>query len=141
MPNFGLRQLPLLNKFRSTLPTSPLPSLYLYRSSSSMSLPVAVSSNVSSSSNEDSEEPKLNTGTLSITIEEPDNRNKNKKAKPFFPKRGETLELVCESLAFKGKGLCKVEETGYIVMCDRALPGERFVGRVTRKKNNYAEVR
>ncbi|XP_023751723.1 uncharacterized protein LOC111900071 [Lactuca sativa] len=140
MPNFGLRQLPLLNKFRSTLPTSPAPSLYLYRSSSSMSLPVAVSSNVSSSSNEDSEEPKLNTGTLSITIEEPDNRNKNKKAKPFFPKRGETLELVCESLAFKGKGLCKVEETGYIVMCDRALPGERFVGRVTRKKNNYAEV-
>ncbi|KAA8540316.1 hypothetical protein F0562_024121 [Nyssa sinensis] len=25
-------------------------------------------------------------------------------------------------------------------MCDRALPGERFLGRVTRKKDNYAEV-
>ncbi|KAI3956984.1 hypothetical protein MKX01_001018 [Papaver californicum] len=25
-------------------------------------------------------------------------------------------------------------------MCDRALPGERFIGRVTRKKGNYAEV-
>lgn len=25
-------------------------------------------------------------------------------------------------------------------MCDRALPGERFVGRVTRRKDNYAEV-
>lgn len=25
-------------------------------------------------------------------------------------------------------------------MCDRALPGERFIGRVTRKKDNYAEV-
>nr|GEU66848.1 RNA methyltransferase family protein [Tanacetum cinerariifolium] len=58
----------------------------------------------------------------------------------LFPKRGEEVELVCESLAFKGKGLCKVEETGYVVMCDRALPGERFVGRVTRKKNNYSEV-
>ncbi|GJT53428.1 RNA methyltransferase family protein, partial [Tanacetum coccineum] len=57
----------------------------------------------------------------------------------LFPKRGEEVELVCESLAFKGKGLCKVEETGYVVMCDRALPGERFVGRVTRKKNNYSE--
>ncbi|XP_078432034.1 RNA methyltransferase family protein [Wolffia australiana] len=58
----------------------------------------------------------------------------------FFPKKGQTLELVCESLAFKGKGLCKVADTGFVVMCDRALPGERFIGRVTRKKGNYAEV-
>ncbi|PWA13663.1 RNA methyltransferase family protein [Artemisia annua] len=61
------------------------------------------------------------------------------KGRRLFPKRGEEVELVCESLAFKGKGLCKVEETGYVVMCDRALSGERFVGRVTRKKNNYSE--
>ncbi|KAG8380050.1 hypothetical protein BUALT_Bualt07G0153200 [Buddleja alternifolia] len=59
----------------------------------------------------------------------------------YYPKRGQTLELVCESLAYKGKGLCKVADTGFIVMCDRALPGERFVGRVTRKKDNYAEVK
>ncbi|KAK7402276.1 hypothetical protein VNO78_14409 [Psophocarpus tetragonolobus] len=58
----------------------------------------------------------------------------------YFPKRGQTLELVCESLAFKGKGVCKVTETGFVVLCDRALPGERFIGRVTRKKGNYAEV-
>ncbi|CAI0392056.1 unnamed protein product [Linum tenue] len=58
----------------------------------------------------------------------------------YFPKRGETLELVCESLAFKGVGVCKVEETGFVVMCDRALPGERFIGRVTRKKGSYAQV-
>ncbi|KAL7100039.1 hypothetical protein ACP275_09G123600 [Erythranthe tilingii] len=62
-------------------------------------------------------------------------------ATPFYPKRGQTLELVCESLAYKGKGLCKVAGTGFIVMCDRALPGEKFVGRVTRKKNDYAEVK
>lgn len=60
--------------------------------------------------------------------------------KSYFPKRGQTLELVCESLAFKGKGLCKVADTGFVVMCDRALPGERFIGRITRKKENYAEV-
>lgn len=63
-----------------------------------------------------------------------------RKSQSFFPKRGQTLDLTCESLAFKGKGLCKVEETGFVVMCDRALPGERFLGRVTRKKDNYAEV-
>ncbi|XP_077216579.1 RNA methyltransferase family protein [Tasmannia lanceolata] len=59
----------------------------------------------------------------------------------FFPKKGETLELVCETLAFKAKGVCKVADTGFVVMCDRALPGERFLGRVTRKKGNYAEVK
>ncbi|XP_076902420.1 uncharacterized protein LOC143557172 [Bidens hawaiensis] len=119
MPNFGLRRLPSLNKFRSSLP------------------PRSYSIAVSSATYEEASEP--NTNTLST---DPHNNNNNKK-KPkssFFPKRGETLELVCESLAFKGKGLCKVEDTGYVVMCDRALPGERFVGRVTRKKNNYAEV-
>ncbi|WOK93866.1 hypothetical protein Cni_G02567 [Canna indica] len=58
----------------------------------------------------------------------------------FFPKRGQTLELVCESLAFKAKGVCKVADTGFVVMCDRALPGERFLGRVSRKKDSYAEV-
>ncbi|KAH7657537.1 23S rRNA (uracil(747)-C(5))-methyltransferase protein [Dioscorea alata] len=58
----------------------------------------------------------------------------------FFPKRGQTLELVCESLAFKGKGICKAADNGFVLMCDRALPGERFIGRVSRKKGSYAEV-
>ncbi|XP_021829646.1 uncharacterized protein LOC110769896 [Prunus avium] len=65
---------------------------------------------------------------------------KTDKPSSYFPKRGQTLELVCESLAFKGKGMCKVADTGFVVMCDRALPGERFIGRVTRRKGNYAEV-
>lgn len=69
-------------------------------------------------------------------------RNDNVKAKPtsFYPKRGQTLELECESIAYKGKGVCKVADTGFVLMCDRVLPGERFIGRVTRKKDNYAEV-
>ncbi|KAK3410864.1 hypothetical protein EUGRSUZ_J02891 [Eucalyptus grandis] len=58
----------------------------------------------------------------------------------YFPKKNQTLELECESLAYKGKGVCKVSGTGFVVLCDRALPGERFVGRVTRRKGNYAEV-
>ncbi|EPS70396.1 hypothetical protein M569_04360, partial [Genlisea aurea] len=66
---------------------------------------------------------------------------KEKKASSYYPKRGQTLELVCESLAYKGKGVCKVADTGFIVMCDGALPGERFIGRVTRKKDNYAEAK
>ncbi|KAH9327523.1 hypothetical protein KI387_007701, partial [Taxus chinensis] len=60
--------------------------------------------------------------------------------KPFFPKKNQVVELVCESLAFKGKGVCKIAESGFVVMCDRALPGERFIGRITRvKKGHFAE--
>jgi predicted RNA-binding protein with TRAM domain len=66
--------------------------------------------------------------------------NGERKSSSFFPKKGQTLELVCESLGFKGKGICKVAETGFVLMCDRALPGERFLGRVSRKKSSYAEV-
>ncbi|XP_078164066.1 RNA methyltransferase family protein isoform X2 [Carex rostrata] len=62
----------------------------------------------------------------------------------FFPKKGQTMELVCESLGFKGKGICKAADTGFVLMCDRALPGERFLGRVSRvsgQKSSYAEVK
>ncbi|KAJ8553296.1 hypothetical protein K7X08_023974 [Anisodus acutangulus] len=79
---------------------------------------------------------------LNVTVPSTSNNNNNDKSnKSFFPKRGQTLELVCESLAFKGKGVCKVADTGFVLMCDRALPGERFIGRVTRKKDNFAEVK
>ncbi|KAJ3702316.1 hypothetical protein LUZ61_006021 [Rhynchospora tenuis] len=64
-----------------------------------------------------------------------------KSSSSFFPKKNQTLELVCESLGFKGKGICKAADTGFVLMCDRALPGERFIGRVTRKKSSYAEVK
>lgn len=87
---------------------------------------------VASSFTEDSEQAQPNNNRA-------DNNN-NKQPSSYFPKRSQSLELVCESLAFKGKGLCKVADTGFVVMCDRALPGERFIGRVTRKKGNYAEV-
>lgn len=111
MPSHGLRHLSIRR-----------PWLRTFRYSTTLaSLP--------SSFTEDSEQAQPNTS------------KHDTKPSSYFPKRGQSLELVCESLAFKGKGLCKVADTGFVVMCDRALPGERFIGRVTRKKGNYAEVR
>ncbi|XP_062087612.1 uncharacterized protein LOC133794400 [Humulus lupulus] len=110
MPSHGLRHLYSTHPWKKT-----------FRLSTSMA-------SLSSSFTEDSEQTESNAEPSSA------------KSSPYFPKRNQTLELVCESLAFKGKGLCKVEDTGFVVLCDRALPGERFIGRVTRKKGNYAEV-
>ncbi|OIT20950.1 PREDICTED: uncharacterized protein LOC109219520 [Nicotiana attenuata] len=93
---------------------------------------------------EDTEDIQLNVNSnenVQATVPSTSNNNNDKSKKPYFPKRGQTLELVCESLAFKGKGVCKVADTGFVLMCDRALPGERFIGRVTRKRENYAEVK
>ncbi|KAG8481866.1 hypothetical protein CXB51_027130 [Gossypium anomalum] len=64
----------------------------------------------------------------------------NSKSQAFFPKKNQVLELECESLAFKGKGVCKVADSGFVLLCDNALPGERFIGRVSRKKGSFAEV-
>ncbi|XP_021294533.1 uncharacterized protein LOC110424303 isoform X2 [Herrania umbratica] len=87
--------------------------------------------------------------TASLVFSSPDNYindnadtkgTNNRNSQAFFPKKNQVLELECESLAFKGKGVCKVADSGFVLLCDRALPGERFIGRVTRKKGSYAEV-
>lgn len=68
-------------------------------------------------------------------------KDKKSSSQTFFPKKNQVLELECESLAFKGKGVCKVADSGFVLLCDNALPGERFIGRVSRtKKGSYAEV-
>ncbi|CDO97950.1 unnamed protein product [Coffea canephora] len=121
--------------------------------SSHLSTVASLPSSSPVSPNEDSEEIQFSTppiktvmktsnGSINTAKENIGAKNKtdNDKKVSYFPKRGQTLELVCENLAFKGKGVCKVADTGFVVMCDRALPGERFIGRVTRKKDNYAEV-
>ncbi|KAE8720037.1 11S globulin subunit beta-like [Hibiscus syriacus] len=38
----------------------------------------------------------------------------NSKSQAFFPKKNQILELECESLAFKGKGVCKVADSGFV---------------------------
>ncbi|CAH9145645.1 unnamed protein product [Cuscuta epithymum] len=137
LPSFGLRRLPSrpwLPSLRCTTTTRrPVP--YSLRSISIVSSlsPLEDTGEIPQSPiNMTTEKPNATTAT-SIDI--------HKEKKPLFPKRGQTLELICESIAFKGKGVCKVADTGFVVMCDRALPGERFLGRVTRKKDNYAEVK
>ncbi|PWA50800.1 RNA methyltransferase family protein [Artemisia annua] len=122
IPTITLRHLPHLTTKLQPLLTLKPPRHHRYSSLNAVVSPI-----------EHSNEPES-------TNDSKGNKKVMKSSRRLFPKRGEEVELVCESLAFKGKGLCKVEETGYVVMCDRALPGERFVGRVTRKKNNYSEV-
>ncbi|CAK9271874.1 unnamed protein product [Sphagnum jensenii] len=61
-------------------------------------------------------------------------------SRSFFPKKGQDLELECESLAYKGLGVCKVVETGFVVFCERALPGERLVARIVKKRKGFAEA-
>lgn len=63
-----------------------------------------------------------------------------RKTKSYYPKKGQELELHCDSLAFKGMGVCKIVETGYVVFCERALPGERLIGRITKSRRGYAEA-
>lgn len=36
--------------------------------------------------------------------------------------------------------MCKVVDTGFVVLCDRALPGERVIARIMKKKGSYAEA-
>ncbi|KAI3897859.1 hypothetical protein MKW92_013234 [Papaver armeniacum] len=120
LPNYGFRRLNSLLGFHKNRTTSS--SFYCCASLS-----------IEKKIKEEDEElqPSISTNSSSTPKTKPSS---------FFPKKNQTLELVCESFRFKGKGVCKVEETGFVVMCDRALPGERFIGRVTRKKGSYAEV-
>ncbi|KAL5221669.1 hypothetical protein ABZP36_026382 [Zizania latifolia] len=53
-------------------------------------------------------------------------------ARATFRKRNEILELTCDGLAFKGNGVCKVDGSNFIPLCDGALPGECLLARVSR---------
>lgn len=120
IPSHGFRQVPT---------TRCLFQFHFHKLRSTTSLAASLSPNIPQGDSERTEQQELSSPNGLTT-----------KSQSYFPKRGQTLELVCESLAFKGKGLCKVADSGFVVMCDRALPGERFVGRVTRRKGNYAEA-
>lgn len=81
---------------------------------------------------------------LGLTPESEDSLPERKKSvgrsPKFFPKKGQDLEMVCESLAYKGLGVCKIVESGFVVFCERALPGERLVARIVKKRKGFAEV-
>src|SRR5437667_3047628 len=54
-------------------------------------------------------------------------------------RRGQVLELEIEDLAFGGRALSRVN--GLVVFVENALPGDRVVATVYRKKRQYAEAR
>ena len=54
-------------------------------------------------------------------------------------RRGTTLELEVQDLAFGGRALAKVD--GFVVFVDDALPGDRVLATVYRKRRQYAEAR
>jgi 23S rRNA (uracil1939-C5)-methyltransferase len=53
--------------------------------------------------------------------------------------KGQTLELDITDIAFGGRGLTRID--GLAVFVDQAVPGDRVLARVYRKKKNYAEAK
>ncbi|MDM8538511.1 23S rRNA (uracil(1939)-C(5))-methyltransferase RlmD, partial [Desulfobacterales bacterium HSG17] len=54
-------------------------------------------------------------------------------------KRRQEIELEITDMAFGGKGLAKID--GYAVFVDQAVPSDRILARITKKKKNFAEAR
>ncbi|MCG6893042.1 MAG: 23S rRNA (uracil(1939)-C(5))-methyltransferase RlmD [Desulfobacteraceae bacterium] len=54
-------------------------------------------------------------------------------------KKGQELTVEVTDLAFGGRGLVRVD--GMAVFVDQAVPGDRVLARVVRKKRRYAEAR
>ena len=54
---------------------------------------------------------------------------------------GDEVEVECTALAFGGRGVCRLE-SGFVLLCDRATPGETVVARVTGVKGGgrFAEA-
>lgn len=63
--------------------------------------------------------------------------SKGSAPRPF--KKGETVELQVDDLAFGGRGITRVD--GFVVFVDGALPGDRVTAMVTKRKPHYAEAR
>ncbi len=54
-------------------------------------------------------------------------------------RRGQTLELEIQGVAFGGRALARVD--GLVVFVENALPGDRVLATVYRKRRQYAEAR
>ncbi|MCP3955819.1 MAG: 23S rRNA (uracil(1939)-C(5))-methyltransferase RlmD, partial [Desulfobacterales bacterium] len=54
-------------------------------------------------------------------------------------KKGRELEVAIADIAFGGKGLVKID--GLAVFVDQAVPGDRAVIRIVKKKKSFAEAR
>ncbi|HYQ88279.1 MAG TPA: TRAM domain-containing protein, partial [Candidatus Binatia bacterium] len=54
-------------------------------------------------------------------------------------RKGQSLELEISDLAYGGKALAKVE--GLVVFVENALPGDRVLATIYRRRRQYAEAR
>ena len=54
------------------------------------------------------------------------------------PSRGDTAEVVIESLATGGRGVARID--GYVVFVDRALPGDRVRIRLRSARRRHGEA-
>ncbi len=54
-------------------------------------------------------------------------------------KKGQSLEVEITDVAFGGRGLTKID--GMAVFVDQAVPGDKAIIRIFKKKKNYAEAR
>ncbi|MCF7921790.1 MAG: 23S rRNA (uracil(1939)-C(5))-methyltransferase RlmD [Candidatus Marinimicrobia bacterium] len=59
-------------------------------------------------------------------------------AEQIVVKKGDSIELEIESLAFGGKGVAKVE--GLAIFVERVIPGQKVLARIVKKKKSYAEA-
>ncbi|MCJ7595666.1 MAG: 23S rRNA (uracil(1939)-C(5))-methyltransferase RlmD, partial [Desulfobacterales bacterium] len=57
----------------------------------------------------------------------------------MIPKKGNIIELQVEGVAHGGQGVARVD--GLVVFVKGAIPGDRVLALVTRKKKDYAEAR
>jgi len=53
-------------------------------------------------------------------------------------KKGDTLELTIEKTAYGGQGVARLE--GFVVFVRNAVPGDRILARIYRKKKSYGEA-
>lgn len=55
-------------------------------------------------------------------------------------KKGNVVTLKISAMSSEGKGISK-DESGFVVFCENALPGDTIRAEIRRKKSNYAEAR
>ncbi|MEE9162830.1 MAG: 23S rRNA (uracil(1939)-C(5))-methyltransferase RlmD [Candidatus Neomarinimicrobiota bacterium] len=61
------------------------------------------------------------------------------KATARLPKKGESVELTIDSLAYGGNGVARHE--GFVVFVQRAVPGQRVRAVIVKRRKGFAEAR
>jgi 23S rRNA (uracil1939-C5)-methyltransferase len=57
------------------------------------------------------------------------------------PNRGDQIELTIDSFAHGGAGVARLGDTGYVVFVTGAIPGDRVLAEIGKRKRSFAEAR